>query len=111
MVTLTYPGVYVVEEPSGVRPIAGASTSIGMFIGRARKGPINQPVRITNITEFDRTFGDDSSVSDMARYVRLFFINGGADTYIMRIAHNAGTAFVTLAGEDGNDRIVLRAKA
>ena len=33
-VTPTYPGVYVQEVPSGVRAIAGVSTSIGMFIGR-----------------------------------------------------------------------------
>lgn len=99
MVTVTYPGVYVVEEPSGVRPIAGASTSIGMFVGRAQKGPINTPIRLTNFTEFSRTFGDDNAVSDMARYVRMFFVNGGSDTYVMRIANNAGTASVTLSNE------------
>jgi len=99
MVTLTHPGVYVVEEPSGVRPISGASTSVGLFIGRARKGPINTPVRLSNFTEFSRVFGDDGSVSDMARYVRMFFLNGGADTYVMRIANGAGTATVTLANE------------
>jgi phage tail sheath protein FI len=111
MVTLTYPGVYVVEEPSGVRPIAGASTSIGMFIGRARKGPINRPVRLTNLTEFSRTFGDDNSVSDMARYVRMFFTNGGSDTWIMRIANGATSAAVTLSAEDTTPIVTLTAKA
>lgn len=111
MVTLTHPGVYVVEEPSGVRPIAGASTSIGMFIGRAQKGPIDQPVRLTNFTEFARVFGDSNTVSDMARYVRMFFVNGGSDTYIMRIADGAQNAEVTLEAEDGNPVVLLRAKA
>ena len=32
-VTPTYPGVYIVEESSGVRPIESASTSTACFIG------------------------------------------------------------------------------
>lgn len=111
MVTLTHPGVYVVEEPSGVRPIAGASTSIGLFIGRTGKGPIDTPLRLTNYTEFLRHFGDDGAVSDMARQVRMFFINGGSDTYVMRIARGAGTASVTLHNEDGAAVLTLRARA
>ena len=31
--TLTYPGVYFEEIPSGVRTIAGVATSIAAFIG------------------------------------------------------------------------------
>lgn len=111
MTTLTYPGVYVVEEPSGVRPIAGASTSIGMFIGRARKGPIGRPLRLANFTEFTRHFGDDNTISDMARYVRMFFLNGGSDTYVMRIADGATRASVTLLAEDGTPVLTLRAKS
>ncbi|MFW2542767.1 phage tail sheath subtilisin-like domain-containing protein [Primorskyibacter sp. 2E107] len=111
MVSLTYPGVYVVEKPSGARPISGASTSIGMFVGRAQKGPIGRPVRLTNLTEFIRTFGDDSAVSDMARYVRLFFTNGGSDLYVMRIANGAVPAFVHLQNEAGANTLTLTAKA
>ncbi len=111
MVTLTHPGVYIVEEPSGVRPIAGASTSVGMFVGRSQKGPINQPVRLTNFTEFTRNFGDSNAVSDMARYVRMFFVNGGSDTYVMRIANGATSASVSLRAEDGTAVLTLSAKA
>ena len=38
-VTLTYPGVYIEEVPSGVRTITGVATSITAFIGRALRGP------------------------------------------------------------------------
>lgn len=34
-VTLTYPGVYIEEVPSGVRTITGVATSITAFVGRA----------------------------------------------------------------------------
>ena len=37
--TLTYPGVYIEEIPSGVRTITGVATSITAFVGRALRGP------------------------------------------------------------------------
>ena len=40
--TLTYPGVYIEEIPSGVRTITGVATSITAFIGRALRGPVRQ---------------------------------------------------------------------
>ena len=92
----TYPGVYVQERPSGVRAIAAAATSIGMFVGRAGKGPINVPTRLTTYDDFVRVFSDNGAISDMARYVRLFFLNGGSDCYIMRVANGFTTAEVTL---------------
>lgn len=45
-VTLSYPGVYIEEVPSGVRTITGVATLITAFVGRARRGPVNDPVRI-----------------------------------------------------------------
>lgn len=44
-VTLSYPGVYIEEVPSGVRTITGVATSITAFIGRTLRGPANDPVR------------------------------------------------------------------
>ena len=39
---VSYPGVYVQEVPSGVRSIAGVSTSIAVFMGRAKQGPMGK---------------------------------------------------------------------
>jgi phage tail sheath protein FI len=39
MPTLSYPGVYVEEVSSGVRPIETASTSTPAFVGLAEMGP------------------------------------------------------------------------
>jgi hypothetical protein len=99
-VTPTYPGVYVQEVPSGVRAIAGVSTSIGMFIGRAADGPLNVPVRCLNYTKFQTVFSDQYANSDLARAVRLFFDNGGTDCYVMRIAGGTiGAAKIELRTE------------
>ena len=100
-VITSYPGVYVQEVPSGVRTIVGVSTSIAMFIGRTRQGRLNKPRRCTCYADFMREFSEDASLSDLPRYVRLFFLNGGTDCYVMRIANGATAAEVTLWSEAG----------
>ena len=45
-VTPTYPGVYIEEVPSGVRTITGVSTSTTAFVGRALRGPAQEPVTV-----------------------------------------------------------------
>ena len=107
---LSYPGVYVQEVPSGVRTIVGVSTSIAMFIGTSRKGPINRPVRCLNYTSFADRFGDDASAGQLAQYVRLFFLNGGTDCWVMRIATGATAATVTLDTEAATPSMLLTAK-
>jgi uncharacterized protein len=109
-VSPTYPGVYIQEVPSGVRTIVGVATSITLFIGRTKFGPMNEPLRLTNYSDFVRAFGDDVTVSDMPRYVKLFFLNGGTDCYVMRIAKGALSSAVTLRNEAGANTLVLTAK-
>jgi phage tail sheath protein FI len=55
--TLSYPGVYIEEIPSGVRTITGVATSITAFLGRALRGPTDDPVIINSYSDFDRQFG------------------------------------------------------
>ena len=88
-VTPTYPGVYIQEIPSGVRTIAGVATSITAFIGRARRGPINDPVRIASFGDYIRTFGDLWTQSTMGYAVMHYFQNGGTDAIIVRIQRDA----------------------
>ena len=56
MPTLTYPGVYIEEISSGVRPIEAASTSTAAFVGLAEMGPA-EATRVTSWTEFQRYYG------------------------------------------------------
>ncbi len=109
-VSPSFPGVYVQEVPSGVRSIVGVATSVTLFVGRTKSGPMNEPTRLTSYTDFVRSFGEDNTISDMARYVRLFFLNGGTDCYVMRIARNHASSAVTLKNESGADTLVLTAK-
>ena len=52
------PGVYVEEVPAGTRPIEGVGTAIAGFVGFAAQGPINDPILVTNWTQYVETFGD-----------------------------------------------------
>lgn len=108
----TYPGVYIQEEPSGVRTIMGVSTSVAIFIGRTKWGPINEPVLCLNYSDFERSFCTDASQGDMVWAVRLFFLNGGTQCYILRIANNAKIATVKLpdAGPTPADSLVINAR-
>jgi hypothetical protein len=43
---LTYPGIYVEEVPSGVRPIPGVPTSVTAFIGTIAGAALNQSMHL-----------------------------------------------------------------
>lgn len=83
--TPTYPGVYIEEVPSGVRTITGVATSITAFIGRARRGPVNDPVRVQSSAEYERIFGALWRESTMGHAVSQFFQHGGKDALIVRV--------------------------
>ncbi|MEA2831038.1 MAG: uncharacterized protein QOF22_1786 [Bradyrhizobium sp.] len=84
---LSYPGVYVQEIPSGVRTITGVATSITAFIGRALRGPTDEPVSINSYGDFERVFGGLWVESTLGYAVRDFYLNGGARAIIVRLFH------------------------
>jgi phage tail sheath protein FI len=84
---LTYPGVYIEEIPSGVHTITGVATSITAFIGRARKGPVNEPRTINGYGDFERIFGGLWKDSKLGFAIWDFFNNGGNKAIIVRLFH------------------------
>lgn len=99
-VALTFPGVYIEEVPSGVRTVVGVATSITAFIGRARRGPTDRPIRVQNFPDFDRAFGGLWEPSTLGYAVQHFFLNGGADAHIVRVHNGAAAATLSLATFD-----------
>ncbi|MGH8429325.1 MAG: DUF2586 family protein, partial [Solimonas sp.] len=89
-VALSYPGVYVQEIPSGVRTITGVATSITAFVGRALRGPDDEPVTVNSYADFERVFGGISVDSSLGYAVRDFFLNGGGQAIVVRL-YNAET--------------------
>lgn len=105
MINPTYPGVYVREEASGARAVAGVATSIAALVGMAERGPMDTPVRIFNFADFERNFGATTS-GELATQVRNFYFNGGGQAYVMRIAQNATRADVVLRNQDDSGNVM-----
>lgn len=108
-VQVSYPGVYIQEVPSGVRTITGVSTSIALFVGMVQRGPMDTAVNLLSFAAYERAFGSDTTVSETTDQVRQFFLNGGRQAYVIRIAANEQAAAADLLNEAG--AIVLRITA
>ena len=87
--TYTYPGVYVEEIPSGVRPISGVSTSNTAFIDFFDKGERNRAERIDSFGDFERKFGGLHPNSEASYGIQQYFINGGSTAFVVRVLHEA----------------------
>ncbi len=84
-VPISYPGVYIEEIPSGVRTITGVATSIAAFIGRAKRGPVNEARTINSFADYERVFGGLALNSSMSYAVRDYYLNGGSQAIIGRL--------------------------
>ena len=100
-VSVSYPGVYIQEIPSGARAIAGVPTSIAAFVGYTGRGPVNEARQIFSYADFERAFGGLDVDSDLSYAVNHFFLNGGGTCWIVRIAENAFAATVDIETADG----------
>jgi uncharacterized protein len=120
MPTYDVPGVYI-EEVTGPGVITGVGTSTTAFIGPALNGPIKVAQRISSFDEFLQSYGiqqPDGSYWPymttpkwyyMAHGVRSFFLNGGAQAYIMRVG-TAKSATWTVDNEQGEPVFQLQSQ-
>lgn len=99
--SLTYPGVYIEEVPSGVRTITGVATSITAFVGYTAKGEPDKAVPITSYADFERQYGGLNRDSPVSYAVRQFFANGGAQALIVRVATGYASARWSLSDAGG----------
>ncbi|HEX2202396.1 MAG TPA: phage tail sheath subtilisin-like domain-containing protein [Longimicrobium sp.] len=106
---LSYPGVYIEELPSGVRTVTGVATSITAFVGYTAQGPVDRAVQVFNFGDYQREFGGLHRDSEVSYAVQQFFINGGSNALVVRVARGAAAASVGLENADG--AVVLTAAA
>lgn len=93
MATYLHPGVYIEEIPSGAKPIEGVSTSVAALIGYTTKGAIGTPTLVHSWDEYKAEFGAIQSETDaLALAAFYFFLNGGRDAYIGRLAKDTKAA-------------------
>lgn len=98
MANPTYPGVYVEEVASGVRPIAVAGTSTAAFVGFSQMGADDSAVLISSWTEYQKAYGGFVTGAYLPVSVFQFFSNGGSQAYILRVTRSdASTASASVA--------------
>ena len=98
MPSYLHPGVYIEEIPSGAKPIEGVSTSVAALVGYATEGPIGEATLVHSWDEYKAAFGEIHSDTDhMGLAAFNFFLNGGRDAYIARLAQGADAASLPAA--------------
>jgi phage tail sheath protein FI len=85
-ISVSYPGVYIEEIPSGVHSISGVATSIAAFVGWSDQGPVDQATLVQSWSDFASQFGGLDTRSFLGYSVNQFFQNGGQQAYIVRLA-------------------------
>jgi hypothetical protein len=101
VVLSTSPGVQIAARSRHDAAIERAPTGITAFVGRALKGPINQPVSIASFGEYQKHFGGLWQPSTLSYAVEQFFENGGREAIVVRVVNGGRPPSLTLrAGSD-----------
>ena len=74
------------SRPELSRTIHEVPTSIAVFIGLATSGVMHKPIKIKNYTAYEKHFGPPHPNYDLATSVRLFFLNGGENCFVVNIS-------------------------
>jgi len=121
----TYPGIYIQEVPSSSHSITAAPTSIAVFVGYThpfKTQAVNTPVQVFSFSDYEAQFGgffvgnqsDGGLLVDgsVPRAVNDFFLNGGAQAYVVSTngAAPPGGGF-TYSTSDGRSQVVPAAGA
>lgn len=100
------PGIYIQELSGSALAIPDAATSVTAFLGTASSGPIDQAVLVFGFADYEQTFGGLSADSELAYSVRQFFINGGTEAWVVRVAQPSGLdgEYATFVGDRAQRR-------
>lgn len=105
--SFTETGVYITDVSNGIHSIESADISRTAFIGLAKKGPVNKPIKMANFEQFERSFGPLVKEYHLGYCVHHFFLNGGAFCYVIRVQSVNGEKFAsdkTVLGRVGSSK-------
>ncbi|NVD97965.1 phage tail sheath C-terminal domain-containing protein [Massilia sp. BJB1822] len=94
------PGVYWEQLDGANRAIAPARMDVLGLVGIARKGPLDQPVAVENMRQFETRFGSFTGAGYLAYAAKAFFDNGGRRAWIVRVAARDGANAAAAAYAD-----------
>lgn len=85
--------------------ILPAAHDVVAFVGRALKGPVDQPVEIEDFPRFQQVFGGLWDGSLLPHAVEQFFEHGGRRAVVVRVASGARAPSIDLPA--GRERLTL----
>lgn len=102
----SFPGVFVEETSFRSREIEGVPTATTGFVGCTVSGPVDKPVTVESLADYQATFGTMSAAQPLPLAVEEFFLNGGRKAIIVRIRSDsrrglAATLMGTAKGKTG----------
>jgi phage tail sheath protein FI len=73
------------EVSSGSKPIEAVGTAVAAFVGFTERGPLNEPILVTNWTQYTNSFGDFVEGCYLPNALYGYFLNGGGSAYVIRV--------------------------
>jgi len=86
---------------SGAEDILIGDEWLTAFLGPTPRGPVDHPIYINSVEEFDKQFGVPKYHCRMAFAVRQFFSSGGRCAVVVRVSANSGHNRIVLHGDSG----------
>lgn len=115
------PGVYIIEENRGPRPISGVATAVAAFVGFTKRAGktegsndlLNKPQLITNWSQFVDQFGGFTQDAYLPDAVHGYFLNGGSRCYVVsvHVTESASQTAASLRIPGANKQPVFRIEA
>lgn len=100
-------GMTVTEGVGADSAIARPPTAVTAFIGRALRGPVNQPVRVRSLAEYQQVFGGLWQPSTLSYAIDQFFDSGGVEAVVVRVINGGASATIALPCD--NETLLLEA--
>ena len=85
-----------------------AVPTVTAFIGRTRRGPLNEPITVASLEGFQKVFGGLCPFSFLPLAVAHYFAHGGQRAVIVRVANGAKRGLLEIPA--GGQRLRLQAR-
>lgn len=93
---------------TGIHPIPLVKRTVTAFVGRAERGPVNEPVVVRSFDQFRQIFGGHTSFSFVSHTVQHYFMHGGHTAVMVRVANRATRASIAVPA--GRETLQLQAR-
>jgi uncharacterized protein len=98
-------GFTVAEQNGPEHAITRVASNVSVFIGRALKGPVSQPVTVSSFAEYSQAFGGLWQPSMLSYAIEQFFENGGRVAVVIRVVNDARPPTLSLLAGRGQLRL------